>query len=131
MGGKSSATIPAQGSNYVIVLDPGHGGEDIGMSSAAIEEKEADLNICAKLKVMLESQGYQVVMTREDDSHVSKEERVAIANGSGADLLVSVHCNYAEDDSSVSGVRVNYCLLYTSSLICTGTVRRRRAPEAV
>ena len=108
MSGKSSATIPAQGSNYVIVLDPGHGGEDTGMSSAAIEEKEADLNICAKLKVMLESQGYQVVMTREDDSHVSKEERVAIANGSGADLLVSVHCNDAEDDSSVSGVRVNY-----------------------
>ena len=64
--GKSSATIPAQGSNYVIVLDPGHGGEDTGMSSAAIEEKEVDLNICAKLKVMLESQGYQVVMTRED-----------------------------------------------------------------
>lgn len=78
------------------------------MSSAAIEEKEADLNICAKLKIMLESQGYQVVMTREDDSYLSKEERVAAVNASGADLLVSVHCNYSEDDSSQSGVHVNY-----------------------
>ncbi len=106
--GKSSTKISAKGSTYVIALDPGHGGEDTGMSSAAIEEKEADLNICSKLKVMLESQGYQVVMTREDDSHLSKEERVSAANASEADLLVSVHCNYAEDDSSLSGVQVNY-----------------------
>ena len=107
-GGGSGVKISAQGSTYVIAIDPGHGGRDTGMSSAAIEEKEADLNICAKLKIMLESQGYQVVMTREDDSYLSKEERVAAVNASGADLLVSVHCNYSEDDSSQSGVHVNY-----------------------
>lgn len=108
MGDGSNTKIDAKGSTYVIAIDPGHGGEDIGMSSASIEEKEADLRICAKLKIMLESQGYQVVMTREDDSRISKEERVAAANASGADLLVSVHCNYSETDADVSGVRVNY-----------------------
>ena len=72
-GGGSGVKISAQGSTYVIAIDPGHGGRDTGMSSAAIEEKEADLNICAKLKIMLESQGYQVVMTREDDSYLSKD----------------------------------------------------------
>ena len=108
MGDGSNTKIDGKGSTYVIAIDPGHGGEDIGMSSASIEEKEADLRICAKLKIMLESQGYQVVMTREDDSRISKEERVAAANASGADLLVSVHCNYSETDADVSGVRVNY-----------------------
>ncbi len=101
-------TIAAKGSTYVIAIDPGHGGEDTGMSSAAIDEKTADLNICEKLKVMLESQGYEVVMTREDDSHLTKEERVEAANSSNADLLVSVHCNYSEEDTAISGVRVNY-----------------------
>lgn len=108
MGGGADAKISAKGSTYVIAIDPGHGGEDIGMSNEVVTEKEADLNICAKLKIMLESQGYQVVMTREDDSRVSKEDRVAAANDSGADLLVSVHCNYSEDDSSKMGVTANY-----------------------
>ncbi len=108
LSGSGSTTISAKGSTYVIAIDPGHGGEDTGMSSAAIDEKTADLNICEKLKVMLESQGYQVIMTREDDSHLSKEERVEAANSSDADLLVSVHCNYSEEDTSLSGVRVNY-----------------------
>ncbi|MBC5659783.1 N-acetylmuramoyl-L-alanine amidase [Anaerosacchariphilus sp. NSJ-68] len=103
-----SAEIAAKGDTFVIAIDPGHGGEDIGMSNEVIEEKEVDLNICAKLKIMLESQGYQVVMTREDDTRVSKEDRVSTANTSGADLLVSVHCNYAEDDSAKTGVTVNY-----------------------
>lgn len=107
-GGGKDVKISAQGSTYVIAIDPGHGGRDTGMSSAAIEEKEVDLNICVKLKIMLESQGYQVVMTREDDSYLSKEERVAAANASGADLLVSVHCNYSETDSDLSGVHVSY-----------------------
>ena len=64
---------------------------------------EIDLKICSKLKIMLESQGYQVVLTREDDTRLSKEERVSLANESDADLLVSVHCNYSESDDSLSG----------------------------
>ena len=43
------------GERVIIVIDPGHGGEDTGMSSASIEEKEAELRICAKLKIMLEN----------------------------------------------------------------------------
>lgn len=103
-----SPEIAAKGDTFVIAIDPGHGGEDTGMSAGDVTEKAADLKVCSKLKIMLESQGYQVVMTREEDLRLSKEERVKLANESGADLLVSVHCNYAEDDESISGVRTSF-----------------------
>ena len=102
------ATISAKGETFVIVLDPGHGGEDTGMTGVSASEKDIDLKICSKLKIMLESQGYQVVLTREDDTRLSKEERVALANESGADLLVSVHCNYSEDDTGLTGAASSY-----------------------
>ncbi len=98
-----SKKISAKGEHYVIFLDPGHGGEDTGLSSDAALEKDIDLEICSKLKIMLEGQGYEVILSREEDVRLSKEERVAAANASGADLLVSVHCNYAQD-SGASGI---------------------------
>ena len=101
--GSGSSKISAKGDTFVIALDPGHGGEDTGMSNGEAVEKEIDLKICSKLKIMLESQGYQVVMTRGDDTRLSKEERASLANASGADLLVSVHCNYAETDTELTG----------------------------
>lgn len=101
--GGGSHEIAAKGETFVIALDPGHGGEDTGMTNGEAVEKEIDLKICSKLKIMLESQGYQVVLTREDDTRLSKEERVSLANESDADLLVSVHCNYSESDDSLFG----------------------------
>lgn len=103
-----SPEISAKGDTFVIAIDPGHGGEDTGMSAEAVMEKAADLKICSKLKIMLESQGCQVIMTREEDTRLSKEERVKLANESGADLLVSVHCNYSKEDESLSGARTSY-----------------------
>ncbi len=101
--GSGSSYISARGETFVIALDPGHGGEDLGMSSGEVLEKDVDLKICSKLKIMLESQGYQVVMTREDDTRVAAADRVSLINESGADLLVSVHCNYSESDSELAG----------------------------
>jgi len=99
-----SKEIAAKNGTYVIAIDPGHGGEDTGMSSEFALEKDVTMDISSKLKVMLESQGYQVVMTREDDSRQSKEDRVAAANASSADLLVSIHCGYSEDSSKSGAV---------------------------
>lgn len=99
--------IERKGEKYVIFIDPGHGGVDIGLSSDSGLEKNATMDICSKLKVMLESQGYTVVMSREEDTRLSKEERVAAANESGADLLISVHCGYS-GDSAASGTVTYY-----------------------
>ncbi len=101
-------SISAKGETFVIALDPGHGGEDTGLTGAFALEKDIAFKICSKLTIMLESQGYEVVVTREEDTRISKEERAAFANESGADLLVSVHCNYSEDDASLLGATSSY-----------------------
>ncbi len=98
-----SATIASKSGSFVIAIDPGHGGEDVGKSNGGTSEKQVTMDICEKLKVMLEGQGCQVLMLREDDTRISKEDRVQKANEAQADLLVSVHCGYSEDSSS-SGV---------------------------
>lgn len=107
-GGSSSSLIEAKGDTFVIALDPGHGGEDIGMSNGDVTEKAVTLAICEKVKVMLESQGYEVVMTRSEDSYIAKEDRVSLVNSSSADLLVSVHCGYSDTDASQSGAVLHY-----------------------
>lgn len=100
-----SKEITAQNGTFVIALDAGHGGEDIGQSNGETVEKNVTLDICNKLKSMLEDQlHYQVVMIREDDTRISKEERVQAANDSHADLLISIHCGYAENTSETGAV---------------------------
>ena len=106
--GSGQKQVTASGDTYVIALDPGHGGTDIGVNSDTSYEKDIDLAVCEKLQIMLESQGYEVVMLRSDDSYLSKDERVVEANKSGADILVSVHCNYSDTDDTLSGVKTTY-----------------------
>jgi N-acetylmuramoyl-L-alanine amidase len=82
---------------HTIVIDPGHGGRDIGASGAAgLLEKEATLTLCRKLAASLGNKvGARVILTREDDSVVSLDQRTAIANQYKADLFLSVHMNAA------------------------------------
>lgn len=84
-----------------IVLDAGHGGKDPGAISKrfSIKEKARALYIIRHLKSALESRGIRVVMTRSDDTFISLSRRADIANGSGADLFVSVHLNSARSRS--------------------------------
>ena len=82
---------------HTIVIDPGHGGKDIGASgTAGLVEKDATLTICRKLAASLGNKvGARVILTREDDSVVSLDQRTAIANQYKADLFLSVHMNAA------------------------------------
>ena len=111
IGGESNETkearIQAAGSTYTIMLDAGHGGEDTGLIGEALEEKELTMAIVSKLKVMFENYGYQVVLTREDDTRLTKEDRVQAVNASPADLCVSVHLNYSEN-AAKAGVETYY-----------------------
>ncbi len=109
VGGRVSKEEPIKpkGDTFVIMLDAGHGGADIGLSSGELAEKNASIDIVEKLKVMLESNGYEVVLTRADDTRLSKEERVQAVKDSQADLLVSVHLNYSEDENA-SGIETYY-----------------------
>jgi N-acetylmuramoyl-L-alanine amidase len=77
-----------------IVLDPGHGGHDPGVNGNGINESELVLDVALKLKKLLENTpGIEVVMTRETDVFIPLEQRTAIANREGADLFLSIHAN--------------------------------------
>lgn len=80
-----------------IVIDPGHGGREVGaVGPNGVLEKDITLTIARKLAAALSSKvGARVVLTREDDSVVSLDQRTALANQYKADLFLSVHLNAA------------------------------------
>jgi len=91
----------------VIILDPGHGGEDEGCAREGVREKDINLSIAKLVQSKLEALGYQVLMIRDEDTYIAKEDRVKYANESQADIYVSIHQN-ASEDMSVSGMEVWY-----------------------
>lgn len=82
---------------HTIVIDPGHGGKEVGaVGPNGVYEKDITLALSRKLAAALASKiGARVVLTREDDSVVSLDQRTALANQYKADLFLSVHLNAA------------------------------------
>jgi N-acetylmuramoyl-L-alanine amidase len=80
-----------------IVIDPGHGGVDVGARGGrGAEEKGLTLDVARRLRTLIEMRlGVRVILTREDDRAVSLDERAALANNSKADLFLSLHLNAA------------------------------------
>lgn len=107
----------------VIVIDPGHGGEDPGMLGVGgLKEKGINLAVAWKLKEILQEQGFSVVMTREEDTCLCGEDarnkkaqdmqkRIAIIEEASPLLTVSIHQN-SYQDPEVFGPQVFY---YTDS----------------
>jgi N-acetylmuramoyl-L-alanine amidase len=95
----------------VIVIDPGHGGLNPGTQAAAgkIFEKTLTLDWAMRLRALLESRGWQVLMTRTNDADVSLAERVDFAESSHADLFVSLHFNSGAGNREAQGIET-YCL---------------------
>ena len=80
----------------VIVIDPGHGGPDNGTQAGGgdLTEKNLVLTFGLALRDRMQKSGkYRVVMTRDDDTFVPLDERVRIARGQSAALLVSIHAD--------------------------------------
>jgi N-acetylmuramoyl-L-alanine amidase len=78
----------------VVVLDPGHGGIDPGAERDGLKEKHLILKFPKELKeVLVRSGRFEVVLTREDDSFVSLERRIAIAHEAGAHVFISLHAD--------------------------------------
>ncbi len=84
-----------------IFLDPGHGGTESGCIHNGLIEKEVNLKIALKLKSLLESVGYGVIMRRTSDEYKSLEEIASMANNSGADLFLSIHNNASLSPTSI------------------------------
>jgi N-acetylmuramoyl-L-alanine amidase len=86
----------------LIVIDPGHGGSDVGTMHGGVSEKELTLDMAKRLRAILIGRGWEVRMTREtdvdvyapnDSPHDELQARDDIANKAGARLFVSIHAN--------------------------------------
>jgi N-acetylmuramoyl-L-alanine amidase len=86
-----TVSSPPPGGPY-IVLDPAHGGTDTGARGASGGvEKDIVLRIAQSVRTELERQGYRVMMTRNDDSNPSYDDRAAIANTYHDTIFVTLH----------------------------------------
>jgi N-acetylmuramoyl-L-alanine amidase len=97
-----------------IVIDPGHGGSNVGTHSVLDGrfEKEFTLDLAKRLKPLLEQDGWKVLLTRESDTYVTNSSRVVFANAHQADLFISLHFNSGSPDTTQAGLET-YCLTPT------------------
>ncbi len=106
-----SAPKLALGASRTVVIDPGHGGENVGTRSVVSErfEKEFTLDWAMRLQPLLAAKGWTVFLTRTNDTDVSLSNRVAIAEFHQADLFLSLHFNSASPKKEQAGLET-YCL---------------------
>jgi N-acetylmuramoyl-L-alanine amidase len=90
--------------DLVIVVDPGHGGDDTGSVANETSEKEIVLSISKNIKTAGESRGVKVILTRTGDQALSLEERVKIVDRHHAEMFVSIHLNNDPANASASGI---------------------------
>ncbi|MGH9384687.1 MAG: N-acetylmuramoyl-L-alanine amidase [Vicinamibacterales bacterium] len=92
-----------------LVIDPGHGGEELGAQGPrGTLEKELTLQVARRLRTLVESRlGLKVFLTREDDRTLALDERSAFANAHKADVFLSLHANAAVRPS-LKGAEVYY-----------------------
>jgi N-acetylmuramoyl-L-alanine amidase len=117
--GGSASGVPVSGSR-IIVLDPGHGGDDIGTAHNGLVEKQITIDIARRLRALLIAQGWSVRMTRDGDvdpvtqanlammaadgkpnpsDRAYLQTRCDVANDVNARLFISIHVNYSESPS--------------------------------
>jgi N-acetylmuramoyl-L-alanine amidase len=97
----------APGPFAVVVLDPGHGGQDSGAMCGGLLEKDLTLDVARRIDRLLDSEGIATLMTRLGDTYVSLADRAAFANRIGNCIFISIHFN--EDNKPVaSGVETYY-----------------------
>jgi N-acetylmuramoyl-L-alanine amidase len=76
-----------------VVLDPGHGGSNMGAQGPGIHEKQLTLQLANQVAAHLRDHGIDVVLTRTDDRTLTLRQRVEVADSLPADLFVSIHAN--------------------------------------
>jgi len=120
----NASPISPQVRKPLIILDPGHGGEDPGAETkSGMQEKHIVLKVAEHLKEALESSKIMdVALTRSEDVFVPLSERIRMARDMGASLFISLHADALPSTSSVNGLTV-----YTLSPIASDSESARLA----
>src|SRR5256712_11513736 len=90
----------------VVVLDPGHGGQDSGAMCGGVLEKDLTLDVARRIDRLLDSEGIATLMTRLADTYVSLADRAAVVNRVGHCIFVCSPFN--EDTEPVARGGENY-----------------------
>ena len=93
--------------NKTIVIDPGHGADDVGaVGPNKRYEKVINLNVSKNLYSILKQRGYKVYLTRSSDTFIKVMNRTVLANDKNADIFISIHSNSVpkEKANEVSGI---------------------------
>ena len=103
----SSNKISANENNdFVVVLDPGHGGRDPGAEAGGYRESSLMLELAEAVKEsLIRNTDFKVVLTRTEDKFLSLEDRITIASQSDANLFISLHAD-AVIEGEASGTTV-------------------------
>ena len=114
-----------------MVLDPGHGGYDVGTHGpSGLFEKDLVLDVTKRLGDLIEERmGSEVVFTRGDDTFIPLEERTRIANDHKADLFLSIHAN-SSTIRSAAGVETYYLNFTTSRAALDLAARENASSES-
>jgi N-acetylmuramoyl-L-alanine amidase len=90
--GSQNPAAPSQAGVNIVVLDPAHGGTDLGArGTGGIHESDIVLEFAAQVRTALESQGFQVVQTRQGNANPSFDDRSAMANAQRGAIFVTLH----------------------------------------
>lgn len=91
----------------VIVIDPGHGGADVGESAHGVLESQIVFDLARRLEGRLAALGVTVFLTRNSERNPSDSERAEFANDAGADLTVSLHMD-SHSNGDARGIATYY-----------------------
>lgn len=94
---------------FVVVLDPGHGGQDSGAVCGTMLEKDLTLDVAVRAERLLRVAGFTTVLTRNSDRYISLAERASLGNREDNSLFISIHFNDSGRDAA-SGVETYYAL---------------------
>ena len=110
-----------------VVIDPGHGGKDVGTHGpSGLYEKDVVLDVARRLGTLIEDRlGSEVIYTRSDDTFIPLEARTRIANDRKADLFLSIHAN-SSPLRTAAGVEMYY-LNFTTSKAALDVAARENA----
>ena len=97
--------MKVEAQNFVVVIDPGHGGRDPGAIGRKGREKDINLSVALKLGNMIQNncKDVKVLYTRKSDTFVALDKRAQIANDAKADLFISIHTNSVAKGRTVRG----------------------------